>query len=96
MAEKKASDIVEQYTGPFARGPESISGDADHMRIVVLYEDGEKKEIFRGNKFNMAVFEKRMKDYDEVSILDRIEKTRDSYIIISREAAKKKSELCKN
>ena len=58
MAEKRANDIVEQYTGVFARSPEGESGDADHMRLVVIYEDGEKKEIFRGNKFDMAVFKK--------------------------------------
>jgi len=91
MAEKRANDIVEQYTGVFARSPEGESGDADHMRLVVIYEDGEKKEIFRGNKFDMAAFEKRMKDYDDVSILDRIKKTKNGYIVLNREDVRKKN-----
>jgi hypothetical protein len=52
--------IITQYSGSAARGPESISGDAEHMRIVVVRDDGSQEELFRGSKFSEEKFREDM------------------------------------
>lgn len=81
MPKGKATMIVEQYSGPFTRSPENHSLGADDMRLVVVYENGQKEEVFRGNKFDMSAFKARMKHLSDMSILDRIKKTENGYII---------------
>lgn len=72
---KKVIEIVEQYTGPFARRPETVAGDGRHTRLIVLElgEDGKvtAKELFRGKDFSFDEFSRRMKAQGLESALKR-------------------------
>ncbi len=83
MSERKASLIVEQHTGEVARSPEHFAISAEYARLVVVYEDGQKQELFRGREFDISLFKARMKCFNNISILDRIKKTKDGYIVTS-------------
>ncbi len=69
-------EIIEQYTGPFDRRPETLTGDGRHMRLVMLElgEDGKVvtvRELFRGEGFSFDEFNRRMKARGLESALKR-------------------------
>lgn len=64
------ADIVYQYSGTASRAPESYSGDPEHMRIVVIGDDGNQKEIFKGSQFSQETVDKAIKQSGRKSRLD--------------------------
>lgn len=69
--------IVEEYSGSATRSSENVSGDTEHMRIILVKENGETEELFRGKAFNAVVFQDRMKKYNQKSYIDSIVKKED-------------------
>lgn len=53
--------IVTEYSGSATRGPERVSGDTRHMRIVLVKESGNIKELFRGKEFDEQIFQDAIK-----------------------------------
>ena len=64
------ADIVEQYSGTASRTTERCAGDAAHMRIVVVDDDGIQREIFKGSKFSQEKADEEMKLSGRTSRLD--------------------------
>lgn len=54
------------------RSPESLEGPAKHFRVILLYEDGSTKEIFRGRGFSEEKWKARM--LGRKSYLDKTQK----------------------
>ncbi|MFH1598466.1 MAG: hypothetical protein ABIB97_05390 [Patescibacteria group bacterium] len=52
-------DLVVQYTGPFSRAPENLSGDMGHAKVI-LRRDGEDEVLFTGEEFDPEEFQRRM------------------------------------
>jgi len=62
--------IVTQYSGFATRSPESLSGNAEHMRIVLVRDDRSQKELFRGSEFSEEKFREDMKRLGKTSELE--------------------------
>ena len=54
------ADIVEHYSGPFDRGPDQVSGGAEHMRLILRQSDGSEVELFKGDKFSEEEWQRDM------------------------------------
>ncbi|MFC1652052.1 hypothetical protein ACFL24_02810 [Patescibacteria group bacterium] len=51
-----AKDIITQYTGPFQKPRESTSGDAEHIRLILVDDDGARTVLFTGEDFDESQF----------------------------------------
>jgi len=69
--------IVEEYSGSATRSPENYAADAEHMRIILVKENGETEELFKGKKFDALIFQEEMKKRNWKSYLDKIVKKKD-------------------
>lgn len=69
--------IVEEYSGSARRGPENYSADGEHMRIILVKENGETEELFKGKEFDANVFRERMKRRGFRPYVDSISRKKD-------------------
>jgi ribosomal protein S27AE len=58
---KELDIIIQNSENPHCT-PEAINGNAKHLRIILLRNDGSTKEIFKGSEFSEYKWRKRMEE----------------------------------
>jgi len=66
---KELDIIIQNSENPYC-SPEALNGNARHLRIILLRDDGSTQEIFRGSEFSEDKWQKRMKKLSRRSHLE--------------------------
>lgn len=68
----KESDIIIHNSENPHCSPEALDGNAKHLRIILLRDDGSTQEIFRGSGFSERKWKKIMKDRNRTPYLEKV------------------------
>ncbi len=69
---KEIDIIIHNSENPYCT-PEAINGNARHLRIILLNNDGSTQEIFCGSEFSESKWRERMRKLEEKPYLEKIQ-----------------------